>query len=63
MTLRGFPNQMDVDSVRDDTLRTGERAMGQPIEITRTDLTAAELRAAAVVLLSRASFTRLENFF
>jgi hypothetical protein len=21
----GFPNQMDVDSVRDDTLRTGEQ--------------------------------------
>jgi transposase len=38
---------MGVDSVRADTLRTGERAMGQPIEITRTDLTAAELRAAA----------------
>jgi hypothetical protein len=43
VTLWDFPNQLNIDSVRGDTLR-----MGQPVEITRTSLTASELHGQAV---------------
>ena len=58
-TLGGFPNQLNVDSMHCETSRTGYIAMGQPIEITRTELSAEDLRAYAVRSANGAMVRRL----
>src|SRR5438105_1092748 len=54
-----FPNRRRYDSVRAEAIRTGACGMGKPIEVTRLEMSATELREMAAKTRDGAVVRRL----